>query len=446
MPTTSKVNFTVSRVNEFKCERGKKQSFLWDLGCPGLGLRVTGGGSRSFIFQSKLNGKTIRVTIGDVTGWPLPKAREKGRKLQRLFDEGIDPRKEKAERKAALEREQMTVEKAWEKYLAAKKGHWSDRHMRDHEYLSKKPEDGKVTGVLWPLLQKQMSDIDVDCVKRWAENARDEFAKRQAEAEVSKKGTNIRGRNNALIQGFIRFRAFWKWCAERPELFGVLTDPNALFTNSDVKSLIPKAGVKSDSLEKTQLKAWFDAVRSIQNPTVSAYIQILLLTGTRRRELSRLRWGDIDFQWKVFWVHDKIEEEGRKVPLTPYVEHLLSTLPRKNEWVFAAKRADSGHIEEPLVIYKRALSIMELPVISLHGLRRSFSTLSEWVEAPQGVIAQIQGHKPSATIERHYRVRPLDLLAMWHKKFEVWILEQADIRFNAQAAETGLHAVGNDTE
>ena len=40
---------------------------------------------------------------------------------------------------------------------------------------------------------------------------------------------------------------------------------------------------------------------------------------------------------------------------------------------------------------------------------------------------QIMGHKPSATAERHYRVRPLDLLRQWAERYEAWILEQASI-------------------
>ena len=40
---------------------------------------------------------------------------------------------------------------------------------------------------------------------------------------------------------------------------------------------------------------------------------------------------------------------------------------------------------------------------------------------------QIMGHKPSATAERHYWVRPLDLLRQWAERYEAWILEQAGI-------------------
>lgn len=82
-----------------------------------------------------------------------------------------------------------------------------------------------------------------------------------------------------------------------------------------------------------------------------------------------------------------------------------------------------------------------LPPVSLHGLRRSFGSLSEWCEVPVGVVAQIQDHKPSATAERHYHVRPLELLTMWHAKIEVWILEQAGIEQPQENAKSGLRAI-----
>ena len=79
--------------------------------------------------------------------------------------------------------------------------------------------------------------------------------------------------------------------------------------------------------------------------------------------------------------------------------------------------------------------------LTLHGLRRSFSSLTEWLETPAGVVAQIQGHKPSATSEKHYKVRPLELLRVHHEKIEAWILEQAGIVFDAKAGSGGLRVV-----
>lgn len=51
------------------------------------------------------------------------------------------------------------------------------------------------------------------------------------------------------------------------------------------------------------------------------------------------------------------------------------------------------------------------------------------LEIPAGVTAQIMGHKPSATAEKHYTVRPLDLLRLHHERIEAWILEQAGVPY-----------------
>jgi len=74
-----------------------------------------------------------------------------------------------------------------------------------------------------------------------------------------------------------------------------------------------------------------------------------------------------------------------------------------------------------------ALSLAGLDGLTLHGLRRSFASLTEWLEIPAGLVAQIMGHKPSATAEKHYKVRPLELLRLHHERKEAWILEQAAV-------------------
>jgi hypothetical protein len=58
------------------------------------------------------------------------------------------------------------------------------------------------------------------------------------------------------------------------------------------------------------------------------------------------------------------------------------------------------------------------------------------------VVAQIRGHKPSATAEKHYTVRPLELLLLHHERIEAWMLEQAGIVFDGRAAPGGLRVVG----
>ncbi len=121
---------------------------------------------------------------------------------------------------------------------------------------------------------------------------------------------------------------------------------------------------------------------------------------------------------------------------------LLSTLPRRNEWVFSSEESESGRLVEPTKAHRLALKAAGIDPVSLHGLRRSFGTLAEWVEIPTGVVAQIQGHKPSAVAEKHYRRRPLDLLRMWHEKLEVWMLDQAGVPFTRPGDKAKLGVVG----
>ena len=59
-----RVRLTNERIAALTCPPEKQQSFLWDTESPGLAIRVTASGAKSFIFESKLNRKTIRITLG----------------------------------------------------------------------------------------------------------------------------------------------------------------------------------------------------------------------------------------------------------------------------------------------------------------------------------------------------------------------------------------------
>ncbi len=202
------------------------------------------------------------------------------------------------------------------------------------------------------------------------------------------------------------------------------------------REALGKAGVKSDALLREQLPAWFAAVQAIGNAGISAYLQTLLLTGARPGELLGLRWDDLNVQWRGLTIRDKVEGE-RVIPLTPYVDHLLAGLPRRGPFVFAG----TAPMSTPQHQHGKACAVAGVDGLTLHGLRRSFRSLSEWLELPVGVIAQIQGHKPSATAEKHYTVRPLDLLRLHRERFEGWILEQAGVPFDASSEPGKLRAV-----
>lgn len=427
-----KVNLTAGRVDGFKAGADGKQAFLWDSTVPGLGVRATAK-SKAFIYQNRLDGKALRVTIGDVKTWGIDEARAEARRLGTLVDQGIDPRLEKKQRLAEVreaqkeaKRADATVGDVWSEYIDARKARWGDHHLKDHLKISRpggepfKRGKGKTQpGVLTPLLSVKLADVDSHTVGQWLQK---EAKDRPTQARLA----------------FALLRAFLHWCEDQPDYTG-LASPDAC-SNRLAKQTLPRKGVKVDCLQREQLPAWFSAVQQIHNPVIAAYLQILLLTGARRGELSTLQWSDVDTRWGSLTIRDKVEGE-RVIPLTPYVAFLIDSLPRRNEWVFSSPTAKSGQLIEPRIQHNKALIVAGIDGLTLHGLRRSFGTLSEWVEVPAGIVAQIQGHKPSATVEKHYRQRPLDLLKQWHIKIESWVLEQAGIEFEPPVAGQRLRAV-----
>jgi len=420
----TKKNFTSGFIAKSQCDTGKKQTIFYDAKTPGLGLRVTISGVKSFIFETRLNGKTIRLTIGDTRSWPLGMAQTEAARLKVMIDQGIDPREIKAAavatkkaaeaaKKAQEARETVTVAKAWEEYVTVRKPLWSELHIRDHEKVMQAGGDPrkrskKLTqpGTLASLAKIRLVDLTPELVTEWA----------QAEATI--RPTRARLALRLL-------RAFLNWCSRHSTYKAIVTSNPA--QNRDARETLGKPKAKHDDLQIEQLHAWFDAIKQIQNPVIAAYLQALLLTGARREEIASLRWEDLDFQWNSMTIKDKVQD-FRIIPLTPYVAHLLAMLPRRNQWVFSSLSAANGRLTDPSIAHRKACAIAGVEV-SLHGLRRSFANVCEWLEVPDGVASQIQGHSLQSTRERHYIRRPLDLLRRWHVKIEQWILEQAGIEF-----------------
>ena len=440
----NRVRLSAGRVDAFTCPAGKSQAFLWDTEAPALALRVTPTGRKTYVFESRLHGDTIRVTIGTAADWPIEKARGEAQRLKVLVDSGTDPREIERQQQAAQAADKaaaaaklkadktaaLTVGEVWGDYIEKRRPFWGELHYRDHIDKAKagglpsgRRGGGKQLtkpGPLAALMPLALKDLDQATIERWAA---DEGKTRPSSARLAWRLLTV----------------FLTWCAEQPEYAALLPDKNPAKTKK-AREALGKPGTKSDVLQREQLAAWFAAVQQIQNPVIAACLQMMLLTGARPGEVLALRWEDVNTQWKGISIRDKVEGT-REIPATPYMLHLLAALPRRNEWVFSSPTSASGCLTEPNNPHTRACAAAGLEGLTLHGLRRSFKSLTEWLEVPVGVVAQIQGHKPSATAEKHYKVRPLELLRVHHERIEAWILEQAGIVFDAKAAPGALRVV-----
>jgi integrase len=415
---TQYFNLTKTFIHEAQCPDGKDQIIYRDSKREGLGLRVTKSGGKSFIFETWINNQTQRLTIGDIRTWSIPQAQIEARSLKVLSDQRVDIRAQRAKQKSeaiAQSFKGVTGLFAWNEYVLARKHKWGVRHLSDHldmvrdggglikQGLRKGQSNIKSEGILKKLLSQPIKEMSREKVYLWLKS------------EVDIRPARVRIALSAL-------KAFFTWMGDQNEYKSLIQVDSC---NRLTKELPPKRA-KNDCLQKEQLKIWFEGVNRIQNKVIKSYLQILLLTGTRRNELAIMKWIDLDLVWHTATIRDKVDGT-RQISITPYMVKLFEDLPKVNEYVFSSEKAKLGHITEPTKAHQIVIQKAGLPHLSIHGIRRSFGTLAEWVECPEGMTHQIMGHKPSGIAEKHYRRRPIDLLRKWHTKIEKFILDEAGI-------------------
>ena len=313
-------DLTAGLIERLTCPGDKAQAFMRDAKAPGLRVRVTTAGAKSFVFEAKLNRQTIRRTIGDVRAWTIDAARSEANRLRVTLDAGTDPREvERDQQAAAAEKKASAVAKAeadkvaaltvgevWAEYVEQRRLFWGALHYRDHIDKAKagglpsgRRGGGKQLtkpGPLAALMPLALKDLDHATIEAWAAN---EGKTRASSARLAWRLLTV----------------FLTWCGEQPEYAALLPAKNPAKTKK-AREALGKAGTKSDVLQRGQLAAWFSAVQQIPNPVIAACLQMILLTGARPGEVLGLRWEDINTQWKGISIRDKVEGT-REIPATP---------------------------------------------------------------------------------------------------------------------------------
>jgi integrase len=407
------------------CPDGVPFVLVRDSDKKGLRLRITKAGGKHWQFETRIKGKLFTRALGEWPAVSIDKAKAEAHRLRGLTEQGIDPRElerqqaaELAANDATAAARDVTVGDVWPQYLEngrpKRRAAWKPRYRADLVAVAapggekkKRGQGNTRPGPLYPLLALRLMDVNEDTLKGWYD-------------------LEAKSGEHQAARALMMFRGFLRWCAGRPE-YRAMTNREAGRAAAIVESL-PSNTRRTDALEAAQVPGWWSGVEQLSNRTASAYLRALLLTGARREELAALTWANVDFQWRKLTIADKVDAT-RTIPLTPYLAQLLATLPRVNQFVFASS-GKAGRIADARASHARALQSAGIESLTIHGLRRSFSLLGESAGAPAGAIAQVMGHKPSATAEG-YRPRSVDALRPYLAQIEAHILEQAGVSFLA---------------
>ena len=371
---------------------------------PGLAVRVTSAGHRSFVLIARypINPKNpTRRALGDYGEITLDQARQRAREWLALIQRGIDPRTAEARQKAEARRQQVNT---FGMVAAA----FLDRHAS----TLKKAVDAR-------------RSIEGEFVHRWCDRPiADVRAEEVAEAvrAIVKRGAPYQA-HNAL--GYLR--RMFSWAIGTHE-FGIEESPVERLRPRD---LIGAREARERVLADAELAAVWRAAEAIGFP-YGPLFKLLILTGQREREVADMTWAEVDLGKALWTVPARRMKGGRshEVPLAPDALALLSGLPRFNvgDFVFTTTgglKAVNGFSKAKARMDKQS----QVADWKIHDLRRTvrthFSALPIQDNVRELVIAHARPGLHRVYDQHSYQAEKMECLTLWAARLR-GILGQGD--------------------
>jgi integrase len=363
----------------------------------GLLLRVSPGGSKSWVYRYKRPGHRFitDVGLGPYPEVSLAEARDLAMAQRRLRRDDKDPLSARKNAKARAELSaaaHITFREAAEKYIAAKEAEWSKGHRADivrslnvHAY----PILGNVPA----------AEIDTPAVMRTIE------PKWLTRTETM---SRVRSRIEAVLGYAVTsgYRA---------------PGDNPARWDKHLENLLPKKAKVArpqnfPALGWQKLPAFMAALRERQGLTARA-LEFVVLTAARAGEVMGATWSEISLEDRAWRIPPERMKAGRehRVPLSDAAIALLGELPRDGDLVFGRlvnnsliRLLDRFGLTDPSDGRK----------ITVHGFRATFKTWSLDHDRPKDLVEIALAHKSGDEVaERYTRT---DLLAQRRRLADDW--------------------------
>lgn len=348
---------TPERIRRFTCPEGTKQAFLWDETAPRLAVRATAG-AKSFVFEAKLDRRTIRVTIGDVRAWNLDDARTEARRLQTEIDQGNDPREQKRERIAAAEAKRAAAEAA--KAEADRQARYTLRALCD-AYLSALERAGKGKSAAGA---RSLFKCHID------QDTANKPARTVTAHEVAALVRKVREAGKERAAGVLRsyLSAAFNAAKRAPFDSALPADLIAFDIEHNPVDAIPAIAVQRGdrTLSAAELRAYIGHLLRIGHETGPELADMALLLalyagGQRMAQLLRAKVGDFDQDTATLRLWDgkgkRTQPREHLLPLAPHAAGLVSALVERAK----ARETDRAKGEG------RAPELAGLWLFSTHG-------------------------------------------------------------------------------
>jgi len=154
-------------------------------------------------------------------------------------------------------------------------------------------------------------------------------------------------------------------------------------------------------------------------PEQGQAIRLLLLSGCRLREVTEMRWREVDFERKALRLsEDRAKTGAREVPLPEAAIELLKALPRQegSPYVFTGRKTgtpiDASALRKSWV---RLCSLAGLENARVHDLRHTVASQAVGLGIGLPVIGAVLGHRQASTTQRYAHVAQSPAMAAANK-------------------------------
>ncbi len=358
----------IEQVTPPPLNKGKTdQAFYRDSSIPGFGLRVTSSGGKSFIVEKRIEGKVKRVTLGKYGQLTLEQARDEARRFLDKVKSGTNPVSVKHNKRM----ENTTLLEAFEDYLQTRKG-LKQATVEDYRR--------SINGPFVHWQNKPLTQITKDMV--------------QLRHKDMGKRSKARANNAMRVLRAVFNHAIARYEDDYGQQV-IMNNP--VDRLSQLRAWYKVDGRKS-YIRPAQLPDWFAATMQLNNETTRHYLLLLLFTGLRRSEASKLEWRDIDFENRTLTIKETKNHQQHVLPLSDYLYDLLRMrhaaklqAGKESPFVFPSD-SERGYLLEPRTAVKRVSDLSGV-TFTLHDLRRTFITIAENQQIPGYALKRLLNQK-----------------------------------------------------
>lgn len=394
------IKFTDTYVKNLKPVPGKQVEVSDQ---SGLILRVSPGGTKTWVYFYKFDGKTRRLSLGNYPNDSLSEARKRHAEAKTKKEAGRDPATSDYDAKGTVKE---LADEFYTRYLLK---------QRTRPDIAKQILDADIVPALG-----NMKLIEVK--PRNIIKALDSIVDRGAHTKANRSLSIVKQMfSYGVSRGLIPFNPASE--IKRSVVGGKEQPKDRALSMGEIRTL----WLGLDELSRV-------------SPQVKIGLKILLLTGVRTGELRLAQWPHLDFERDMWTVPAAITKTKitHKVPLSPLTKRLFQQLQQQiGDSRYCLPSFSTNEDEKPFTdkAICRAVDRMQdkigLPYWTAHDLRRTFSTQVSAIGIAPHIVEKCLGHKLPKLLATYNQHEWLDerreALNWWAEKIEILTGEKNNV-------------------